>query len=246
MTFGEYCRALQAGPVGGPRAALPVRRVPRGPADDPGRAQDRGAARPHRVARRAGAPGRLVACSTSGRSSLRPDLHDPPRDEPVVPPAPRRLTDERPRVPGAGAQRAVPPRAARGAARTGRARRARRIRRVRRGGLGGGAGRATATSTTRSAPAPTPAARAASSTRLGHARPPVEWRVRQILDDPAGDHDWGISADRRPRRVGRGGRGRRRGGRGHATVRRRNPDPNGAVSADRRIVGAGDADRRAS
>ena len=21
------------------------------------------------------------------------------------------------------------------------------------------------------------------------------WRVRQILDDPAGDHDWGISAE---------------------------------------------------
>ena len=24
---------------------------------------------------------------------------------------------------------------------------------------------------------------------------PRRWRVRQILDDPAGDHDWGISAD---------------------------------------------------
>ncbi|MDQ1532068.1 MAG: hypothetical protein QOE37_2173, partial [Microbacteriaceae bacterium] len=23
---------------------------------------------------------------------------------------------------------------------------------------------------------------------------PTEWRVRQIFDDPAGDHDWGISA----------------------------------------------------
>ena len=22
----------------------------------------------------------------------------------------------------------------------------------------------------------------------------TEWRVRQIFDDPAGDHDWGISA----------------------------------------------------
>jgi hypothetical protein len=24
---------------------------------------------------------------------------------------------------------------------------------------------------------------------------PGRWRVRQIFDDPAGDHDWGISAD---------------------------------------------------
>jgi hypothetical protein len=24
---------------------------------------------------------------------------------------------------------------------------------------------------------------------------PTAWRVRQILDDPAGDHDWGISAE---------------------------------------------------
>jgi hypothetical protein len=23
---------------------------------------------------------------------------------------------------------------------------------------------------------------------------PTEWLARQILDDPAGDHDWGISA----------------------------------------------------
>ncbi len=23
---------------------------------------------------------------------------------------------------------------------------------------------------------------------------PTQWTVRQILDDPAGDHDWGISA----------------------------------------------------
>lgn len=24
---------------------------------------------------------------------------------------------------------------------------------------------------------------------------PTLWKVRQILDDPAGDHDWGISAE---------------------------------------------------
>ena len=23
---------------------------------------------------------------------------------------------------------------------------------------------------------------------------PAEWKVRQIFDDPAGDHDWGINA----------------------------------------------------
>jgi Domain of unknown function (DUF3516) len=26
-------------------------------------------------------------------------------------------------------------------------------------------------------------------------RPPGVWRVRQILDDPAGDHDWGFDVD---------------------------------------------------
>ena len=26
-------------------------------------------------------------------------------------------------------------------------------------------------------------------------RTPDVWRVRQILDDPAGDHDWGIDAE---------------------------------------------------
>ena len=33
---------------------------------------------------------------------------------------------------------------------------------------------------------------------------PGRWAVRQVFDDPAGDHDWGISADGRPGRLGRG------------------------------------------
>jgi hypothetical protein len=35
---------------------------------------------------------------------------------------------------------------------------------------------------------------ARSSALLMIEEGPAEWRVRQILDDPAGDHDWGISA----------------------------------------------------
>ena len=51
--------------------------------------------------------------------------------------------------------------------------------------------RRTSTSTTRSAPARTPAARRCCSSRPGRDA----WTVRQIFDDPAGDHDWGISAE---------------------------------------------------
>ena len=49
----------------------------------------------------------------------------------------------------------------------------------------------TSPSTTRSAPAPTPAARRLLIIDVQPAR----WTVRQIFDDPAGDHDWGISAE---------------------------------------------------
>ncbi len=49
----------------------------------------------------------------------------------------------------------------------------------------------TSPSTTRSAPARTPAARPCSSIE----RSRTTGHVRQIFDDPAGDHDWGISAE---------------------------------------------------
>ncbi len=38
-------------------------------------------------------------------------------------------------------------------------------------------------------------------------RRPDVWRVRQILDDPAGDHDWGFEVGGRPGGLGRGGYG---------------------------------------
>ena len=53
--------------------------------------------------------------------------------------------------------------------------------------------------------------------RPGRARPGAcciietgreRWRVRQIFDDPAGDHDWGITRRGRPGRVRRGRRRR--------------------------------------
>ena len=50
----------------------------------------------------------------------------------------------------------------------------------------------TSTSTTRSAPGPTPAGPALLIIDGGAGE---RWAVRQILDDPAGDHDWGISAE---------------------------------------------------
>jgi hypothetical protein len=35
----------------------------------------------------------------------------------------------------------------------------------------------------------------AGLSRDGEGAPVRTWRVRQILDDPAGDHDWGITAE---------------------------------------------------
>ena len=49
--------------------------------------------------------------------------------------------------------------------------------------------RATLTCTTRSAPA-----RRRAAPALMIDQQPGQWAVRQIFDDPAGDHDWGISA----------------------------------------------------
>ena len=107
MTFGEYIGFYQLAPQRGARAALPLRRLPRRPADDPRRGEDRGPARPDRVARRARAPGRLEPARRVGGAD-QPRPTQPTRHAPVVPPAPHRLTTQPARVPRAGAQRAVP------------------------------------------------------------------------------------------------------------------------------------------
>ena len=59
------------------------------------------------------------------------------------------------------------------------------------GRLAGGDRGRTSTSTTTWAPARTPAARRCCRSRSR----PAQWRVRQVIDDPAGDHDWGITAE---------------------------------------------------
>ena len=65
-------RLLRPGPLRGPGAALPRRRL-QGAAPDRARGrQDRGADRPHRVARRAGPPGRLQPARRVGASCATP------------------------------------------------------------------------------------------------------------------------------------------------------------------------------
>ena len=69
MTFAEYVGVLRAGPLGGAGAALPRRRL-QGAAPDGARGgQDRGADRPHRVARRAGPAGRLQPARRVGAAA---------------------------------------------------------------------------------------------------------------------------------------------------------------------------------
>ena len=143
------------------------------------------------------------ACSTSGSSCApAPTTAEPDRRRCRT--GPPRVTANDARLPRAGAQRAVPPGRARRAARLVRPRRARRRRRLGRRRAGARRSSPTSTSTTTSAPAPTPAARAL----LIIDEQPGHWRVRQILDDPAGDHDWGFTAEvdlAASDEVGRGG-----------------------------------------
>ena len=93
-------------------------------------------------------------------------------------------------VPGAGAQRDVPP---------GRAGRARALRGARRARLGRAAGTPRRWEDALEAYFDEHDEIGTGSDARGPAllmidQQPGQWAVRQIFDDPAGDHDWGISA----------------------------------------------------
>ena len=130
-------------------------------ADDPGRGEDRGAARPHRVARRAGAPGRLEPARRVGGDD------QPDRRSPAQP--------SRDRAAGTAALLTANPRAFRVLVRNELFRRVQLAALEDWDALGeldaasgfdadawADAMDATSTSTTRSAPAPMPAARRCS------------------------------------------------------------------------------------
>ena len=189
MTFVEYVGALPAGPLRGPGAALPRRHLPGAAPDRARRGQDRGAGRRRRVARRAGAPGRLEPARRVGEARRR--ARTPSRT------AGRRSTGGPRASPATSAPSACWcatrcsaawswPRCAGGTCwASWTARRA--------GTRSAGARRSSRTSpsTPTSAPARTPAARSSSPID----EEPQRWLVRQVLDDPAGDRDWAISAE---------------------------------------------------
>ena len=152
-------RALPARPLGGAGPALPGRHLPGAAADRARRGEDRGAHRHRGMARRAGAAGGLVAARRVGgarRGRGRRRLRSPAAGA-----GPGGRHPQRPRVPGARAQRVVPAGGAGRAAAVGPARRARR-------GVGLGpptpgaprccpTSRSTATPSSPSAPGPPPA-----------------------------------------------------------------------------------------
>ena len=187
-------RPLQPGPLRRPRAALPVRRLQGPHPDRPRGRQNRRALRPHRMARRTGPPGRLQPPRRMGTAQ-------PPRRRPAA------------RAHGAAGRCIVqdgpPPvtantRAFRVLVRNELFRRV-ELAALRRydtlGELDGDAG------WTEQRWHDALAGYFADHADIGtgpDARGPAliiidvepgRWRVRQILDDPAGDHDWGISAD---------------------------------------------------
>ena len=211
-------RLLRAGPLRGAGAALPRRRL-QGAAPDRARGrQDRGADRPHRVAGRAGPPGRLQPARRVGAAAQ---------------PATRR---RRRRAGSTTARRRSPrnPRAFRVLVRNALFRRVElaALRRYDELGELDGERRLGRRRAGREALEPYfdeydeigtgPDARGPAL--LHHrASSPDRWLVRQIFDDPAGDHDWGISAEVDLRRLRRG----RHRGRPHC--RGRPPvDPAGA------------------
>ena len=122
LTFAEYVALLRALPVRGPGAALPGRRLQGAEADGARRGQDRGPDRPDRVAGRDRPAGRLLPDRRVGAAA-----QPAGRRGAVAGRAARHGHVERAGVPGAGAQRAVPP---------GPAGRARALRGARRAGFG--------------------------------------------------------------------------------------------------------------
>ena len=189
MTFGEYVAFYGLARSRGLRAALPRRRLPRA------------------AGRRAGAPRteeiddlvewlgelvRQVDSSPAGRvGAAARNPGDGARRSARTAAAAAAGHRQRPGVPRDGAQRDVPP------GRAGRARRdyADAGRAGRRDGWDADAWGAALDAYFEeydgSPPAPTPAARRCSSS----PRSPDRWVVRQVIDDPDGDHDWGIGAD---------------------------------------------------
>ena len=116
-----------------------------------------------------------------GRRGLAP----PPLDD-----VPGRGHPQRPRVPGARAQRLVPPGGAGGAAALGPPRRARR-----RGGLGRRRLARGVAALLRRVRRHRHRSRARGPGLVTITEEPERWLVRQVLDDPAGDRDWAITAE---------------------------------------------------
>ncbi len=182
-------RLLRHRALGGPGAALSERHLPRAAPDRPGALQDRRARRHHRVAGGDRPPGRLLAAGRVGGPD-RPGVRRPRGRRRRGRRADRaRAPDhrQRARVPRDGPQRDVPAGPAR---RQRRLRRPRRPRTVRQRGRSSGSrpSAPTGTSTSRSTPARPPAPRSSSSST------PKTWTVRQIIEDPEGNHDWAIVA----------------------------------------------------
>ena len=178
---------LQADPVRGRGAALPVRRIQGAAVRSARRRAHRGGHRHRRVARRTGAPGRLQPARRVGTAHQSGSAAGRARGgtRPAAPADRKRAGVHRD-----GPQRAVPPGGAvRPAplARPGRAGRRLRVDAERwadvirayfaeHADVGIGAD-------------------ARGPALLIIDRQPGVWRVRQILDDPAGDRDWGIDVE---------------------------------------------------
>ena len=188
MSFGEYVSLLPARPQRGARAALPLRRVPRDPADGAERGEGRGAPRHHRVARRARATGRLEPRRRVERAHR-----------------PRRRTCPRTRP------RSCPPRRRR-SSRTGARSRCSCATSCSAGCSSPPSNATTSSpSSTPTPDGPTHSTATTPSTTTSAREPPPRsprlvtidetdaasgmWRVEQTIDDPAGDHDWRIRAE---------------------------------------------------
>ena len=131
MTFGEYVHFYGLFEVRGPGAALSGRCLQGAAADRARRGEDRGAHRPHRMARRAGQAGRLQPDRRVGAAQ-------PPRSRVGRDRGGAEVVDvEHEGVPDNRAQRALPQSHARGTAEIRRARPTRRGGRLDRARLGG-------------------------------------------------------------------------------------------------------------